>query len=106
MATEFKMSIAYRHYMLNLLVKSDSPLGELSLVGMLVGDDYDILNDAEKVLHLVNFGRNIDNMRDAKVAFSNFLADGGSALIDAKIAGETPVEEPKKKKPTPRKKKA
>lgn len=112
MAKEFKMSVGYRHYMLNLLVKNDSTLVEVSLVGMLVGDDYEIMDAAGDVLHVIDFGKILQTPRDAQVAFSNFLADGGAEILDKKIAGEPdveveaePVQSPAKKR-APRKKKA
>lgn len=115
MSKEFKMSVGYRHYMLNLLVKNDSPLVEVSLVGMLVGDDYEILDGADKLLHMVDMGKIIETPRDAQIAFSNFLADGGAEILDKRIAGEPepeaevveaePVKAPAKKR-APRKKKA
>lgn len=100
--------------MLNLLVKNDSPFVEVSLVGMLVGDDYEILETVGDVLHLINFEKVLETPRDAQIAFSNFLADGGAEILDKKIAGEPEVEaevvaEPVKapaKKRAPRKKKA
>jgi hypothetical protein len=112
MSKEFKMSVGYRHYMLNLLVKNDSSLAEVSLVGMLVGDDYEILDTVGDVLHLIDFGKVLETPRDAQIAFSNFLADGGAEILDRKIAGEPeaeveaePVKAPAKKR-APRKKKA
>lgn len=105
MSKEFKMSMGYRHYMLNLLVRNDSPLAEVSLVGMLVGDDYEILEEADKLLHLVDLGKVMETPREAQIAFSNFLADGGAEILDRKIAGEPdpeaeaePVKAPAKKK--------
>ena len=117
MAKEFKMSVGYRHYMLNLLVKNDSTLVEVSLVGMLVGDEYEILEESVgKVLHIIDFGKILQTPRDAQIAFSNFIADGGGAILDQKIMGEPEPEvepEPKatpkpapKKRTTSRKKKA
>lgn len=108
MSKEFKISVAYRNYMLNVFCTSESTLAEVSLVGMLVGNDYEILDSVGDVLHIVDFEKVMDVPREAQIAFSHFLADGGSAILDAKIAGE-PEEEvvavpvTAKPKPAPKK---
>lgn len=111
MSSEFKLSVAYRDYMLNILCKSGSSLAEVSLVGILIGDDYDILNEAGNVLHVIDFGKPVGSPRDAQIAFSHFVADGGGATLDSKIAGEPeevveaePVQAPAKKKTASKKK--